>query len=316
MKWVRFQHEGQSPRVGVWQDEHVYPAPPGVTIQSLLQQHGELRTPGEQLVAAAAERIEHARVELLAPIESPPSFRDFMVYEEHVSNCVRHFGGAVASVWYQRPAFYFSNPAAIHGPHEPVAIAPGSQRFDFEIELGAIVGTEASDLDPQDAASHIAGYVLLCDWSARDVQFGEREQGFGPVKGKDTATSLGPVLLTPDELDDVLTEDGFDLRATATHNGTQIVDSSLLGPYWSFGEMLAYASRGTRLRPGDLIGSGTVGNGCLLEKYGLDPDAPWLRPTDQIEIEIERLGTIRTRITDAAGIIPLRPAASAESAQA
>ncbi len=137
---------------------------------------------------------------LLPPVPRPPSIRDFMAFEEHVVTASAAIGLTVDPLWYAQPVFYFTNPAALRGAHDPVAISPGSAAFDYELEVAAVIGREGSDLTPEEAVEHIAGYTLFCDWSARDLQGEEMKLNLGPAKGKDSASSCGPWMLTPDEL--------------------------------------------------------------------------------------------------------------------
>ena len=170
--------------------------------------------------------------------------------------------------------------------------------MDYELEVAAVVGMGGADLDPDEAQQIIAGYCVMNDWSARDIQRREMKLSMGPVKGKDFATSLGPVFVTPDELEDARRDKSFDLAMTASVNGVEYSRASLADIYWSFGEMLAYASRGTRVETGDMIGSGTCGTGCILELslvHGVER-YPWLQPGDVVELSVERLGTLRNRV--------------------
>jgi 2-keto-4-pentenoate hydratase/2-oxohepta-3-ene-1,7-dioic acid hydratase in catechol pathway len=210
-------------------------------------------------------------------------------------------------VWFEQPVFYFSNPAAIYGPDEEIPISPGCAAFDYEVEVAAVVGRAGSDLTPEEAEAHIAGYTIFCDWSARDVQARESTIGLGPAKGKDGATSIGPVLVTPDELEPYRDRKGYRLAMRGSVNGRDLGGGSWADIHWSFGQMLAYASRGTRLLPGDVIGSGTVGTGCLLELSGLHGSEryPWLRPGDVVTIEVEQLGAITGRIVPGPAVVPL-----------
>jgi 2-keto-4-pentenoate hydratase/2-oxohepta-3-ene-1,7-dioic acid hydratase in catechol pathway len=245
------------------------------------------------------ERCPAEDAQLLAPIPSPPSVRDFMAFESHVVTSATALGAEISPIWYDQPVFYFTNPAAILGPRQEVPMAPGTARYDYEVEVAAVIGQAGTDLDPDTAEDHIAGYVVLCDWSARDLQAAEMAVGLGPAKGKDTATSLGPYLVTPDELEPVRMGHGFDLRMSASVNGRDYSAGNWSDLHWSFGEMLAYASRGTELRPGDILGSGTVGTGCILELslvHGAEA-YPWLQPDDEVHVAIEHLGAISTRIT-------------------
>ncbi|WP_212718913.1 fumarylacetoacetate hydrolase family protein [Blastococcus sp. CCUG 61487] len=271
---------------------------------------------GERL-ARAAEDARRDPLEVLplssatlrAPVPVPPSIRDFMAFEAHVRNA--RGGSELDPAFYDAPVFYFTNPAAVLGPHDDVPVSPGSVAFDYELELGAVVGRAGADLDPAEAEQHIAGYLVFCDWSARDLQRAEMRHGLGPAKGKDGATTLGPVLVTPDELAPYRRGKGFELRASVTVNGRPFTTSSAEDPLWSFGEMLAYASRGTRLVPGDVVGSGTVGTGCILELSTLHGAEayPWLRPGDEVHVSVEVLGDLRVTVVEGAPVRPLPRAA-------
>jgi 2-keto-4-pentenoate hydratase/2-oxohepta-3-ene-1,7-dioic acid hydratase in catechol pathway len=270
---------------------------------------------GERLAAAAGraladplEVVPESEARLRAPIPVPPSIRDFMAFEEHVANAGKARGRSVDPDWYRLPVFYFSNPACVHGPYDDVAIPPGSLWFDYELEIAAVIGRRGRNLAADEAEAHIAGYLILCDWSARDLQFREMRQLLGPAKGKDSATTFGPVLVTPDELADCRQGKAFDLAMMASVNGIPYSAGNLAALYWSFGEMIAYASRGTQVVPGDVIGSGTVGSGCILELAGLHGGEryPWLRPGDQVQLEVERLGAILARVVAGDAVVPLR----------
>jgi 2-keto-4-pentenoate hydratase/2-oxohepta-3-ene-1,7-dioic acid hydratase in catechol pathway len=245
-----------------------------------------------------AEVVSLDDATLHAPIPVPPSIRDFMAFEEHVVATSKALNLEVHPDWYQIPVFYFTNPAAVRGPNDDVEISPGSSAFDFELEIAAVIGTPGADIAEADAERHIAGYTILCDWSARDLQEREMRLRLGPAKGKDSATSLGPVLVTPDELEPLRAGQAYDLAMTASVNGKPYSAGNFSTIYWSFRQLVAHASRGTELRTGDVIGSGTVGTGCILElsrTHG--PDAfPWLVPGDVVELEIAKIGTIRATI--------------------
>jgi 2-keto-4-pentenoate hydratase/2-oxohepta-3-ene-1,7-dioic acid hydratase in catechol pathway len=210
--------------------------------------------------------------------------------------------------WYELPVFYFGNPTAVTGPFDEVAVPPGSSAMDFELEVAAIVGPGGTDLDPETAERHIAGFSVMNDWSARDIQRREMKLSMGPVKGKDFATSLGPFMVTPDELEPYRKGRAFDLTMLARVNGAEYSRASLADIYWSFGEMLAYASRGTEVVPGDVIGSGTCGTGCILELslvHGEDR-YPWLKPGDLVELEVVQVGRIANRVVGGKALRPLR----------
>jgi 2-keto-4-pentenoate hydratase/2-oxohepta-3-ene-1,7-dioic acid hydratase in catechol pathway len=244
------------------------------------------------------EIIPEADARLRAPVPCPPSIRDFMSFEEHVATSMRATRREVDPVWYQIPVFYFTNPASVRGPRDPVEISPGSAAFDYELEVAAVIGRPGANIPVAAAAEHIAGYSILCDWSARDLQELELRAGLGPAKGKDTATSFGPWLVTPDELEDRRKGNGFDLAMTASVNGTTYTTGNLADLFWSFEQMISFASRGTKLRAGDVIGSGTVGIGCILElsRVHRTETPPWLRPGDRVRVEVERLGSLESTV--------------------
>ena len=213
-------------------------------------------------------------VRLLAPLV-PHSIRDFLTFEEHVEGMVMSGDPSAkpAPEWYEAPTFYFTNVAAVTGPYDDVAIAPGSQVQDFELEVGAVIGREGANLSPAAARDHIAGYVVFNDWSARDLQFREMNVRLGPAKGKDSANTLGPWLVTADELEPYRRDDRLHLEMTVSLNGEPFGADTLANMAWSFEEMAAYASRGTRVMPGDVLGSGTCGSGCLGGDLGTDRGA-------------------------------------------
>ncbi len=309
MRWVTYVSPGGGgERPGLLSDGAVYGLRGAARLLDLLGDDGSrLAEAAQKAVADPVEVVPHEQARLRAPIPAPPSIRDFMAFEDHIGNIQRSRGRDVDPGWYQRPVFYFTNPAAVCGPADDVAISPGSQRFDYELEVAAVIGREGRDLSPEQAEDHIAGYLNLADWSARDLQDVEMIQRLGPAKGKDSATSLGPALVTPGELAPYRKGNAFDLAMTASVNGQPYSEGNLADINWSFGQMISYASRGTRVVPGDVIGSGTVGTGCILELSGLHGSDryPWLRPGDQVRLEVAHLGTISARILPAHRVIPL-----------
>jgi fumarylacetoacetate (FAA) hydrolase len=212
------------------------------------------------------------------PDGRPPSVRDFFAFEEHVRNARANRGLEVPEAWYEIPVFYFSNPAAIYRDDDEVPKPADTEALDYELELACVIGEDGR---PE-------GFTVMNDWSARDLQMKEMSVGLGPAKGKDFATSLGPELVSPDELPSDL-----DMRAVARVNGEVRTDSRTGGMQFTWDELLAAAARNTPgLQPGDVIGSGTVGSGCILE-HG---DGRWLQPGDRIELEIEGLGVLRNTV--------------------
>ena len=236
------------------------------------------------------------------PILRPPSFRDFYAFEGHVGTMWQRRGQAIPEAWYRLPVFYFSNVSELRGPLEAVWAPRGSTELDYELEVGVLVDTAVRDVTPERAEEAIGGFVVVNDWSARDLQRDETTVRLGPAKGKDFATSIGPWLVTPDELADRRPPGSTapDLAMTATvrtFDGRVIETSrgSLASVRHSFGAMIARASADVRLRPGDLIGSGTVGGGCLLE-IREETLGRYLEPGDEVTLEVERLGRLVTPV--------------------
>ncbi|MGE5178966.1 MAG: fumarylacetoacetate hydrolase family protein [Bacteroidota bacterium] len=247
----------------------------------------------------AAVRFGAGDVSLQSPVAHPPSLRDFYAFETHVRNARARRGLQVPPEWYEAPAFYFSNPGALLGDGAPVARPAATKALDYELEIACVIGKRARDVAADDWRSVVAGFTVLNDWSARDVQRKEMAVGLGPAKGKDFATSLGPALVTLDELEDRMTPvEGaghrLDLAMEARVNGKTLSRANAKDLHFTFGQMIARASADVYLFPGDVIGSGTAGNGCLLE---LGPEThPWLEAGDEVTLEIERLGTLTNRV--------------------
>lgn len=236
------------------------------------------------------------RVHLLTPVPDPPSIRDFYAFEAHVATARRSRGLEMEPDWYELPVFYFTNPAAVLGPDDDVVPPADTAELDYELEVAAVIGVECADLLAGDWLDVVAGFTVMNDWSARDLQRREMRLGLGPAKGKDFATSLGPLLVTPEEL---LDGSGVPTAAmVARVNGEEWSRGELGDLHFGWGELLAHASRSTRLRPGDVIGSGTVGTGCILELglvHGRDR-YPWLTSGDEVALEVEGIGVLTSRI--------------------
>ena len=245
----------------------------------------------------ATEYTLHELV-LLPPIPDPPSVRDFYAFEQHVKTVRARRGVEMIPEWYEIPTFYFSNNSEIYGHDEPIPYPVGSNELDIELEIACVIGRDGKDIPVEEAADYIAGYTIMNDWSARDFQFKEMKLNLGPAKGKDFATSIGPWLVTPDELASRRQESGagerYDMTMIARVNGKEISRGNFNQIYYSFPQMIAYASRNTRLRAGDVLGSGTVGTGCIRE-IGIEVQ-PWLQRGDVVELEIEGIGVLRNRI--------------------
>jgi fumarylacetoacetate (FAA) hydrolase len=217
-----------------------------------------------------------ADVEFRAPVLHPPSVRDFYAFEQHVKTARASRGLEVPQEWYEIPVFYFSNPAAIYGPGDEIPKPPDTEELDYELEVAAIIGMEG----------RIGGFTVMNDWSARDLQRAEMRVGLGPSKGKDFATSLGPIVVTPDEFD------GTGGLMVARVNGEERSHGNLGDMHHTWNAIVAAAARNTRLSPGDVLGSGTVGTGCILELG----DGRWLQSGDVVELEVEGIGVLRNTI--------------------
>ncbi|MBI3748273.1 MAG: fumarylacetoacetate hydrolase family protein [Chloroflexi bacterium] len=229
------------------------------------------------------------------PLLRPSSVRDFYAFEGHVRTMWERRGGEIPETWYRLPVFYFSNVSEIRGLDDPVWCPAASSELDYELEVAALIDTPAVDLRSDRADDVIGGFTIFNDWSARDLQREETVVRLGPAKGKDFASSFGPYLVTPDELADARLANGFDLAMTARVNGAETSRGRWSEVQFSFGEMLARASADARLRPGDLIGSGTVGGGSLLE-IRESTIGRYLEPGDEVVLAIERLGRLRNPI--------------------
>lgn len=252
--------------------------------------------------ATAAKGAHRARVgwrrpevTLYPPLPRPMSLRDFYAFEQHVKAAYGNRGRDVPEEWYQFPAFYFTSPNSIFGPDEAVPYPKYTQAMDYELEIACVIGKPGRDIPAERAEEYIFGFTIMNDWSARDVQRREMKM-LGPAKSKDFATSLGPWLVTLDELRDRATgrPGVFALEMTAQVNGVERSRGNFKDIYYSFGQIIEYASADTFLMPGDVIGSGTVGTGCLLELT--KGEGPWLKPGDVVELEIERLGVLRNGV--------------------
>ncbi|HYL39723.1 MAG TPA: fumarylacetoacetate hydrolase family protein, partial [Candidatus Binatus sp.] len=236
------------------------------------------------------------------PVVRAPAFRDFYAFERHVRTMWERRGGEIPEAWYRLPIFYFSGTSEIRGPGDPVWSPAGSSELDFELEVGAVVDTPLFDAPAERAEEAIGGYFVLADWSARDLQRDETVVRLGPAKGKDFATSIGPWIVTPDELASARTTGamGPDVAMTATvvdaaGRAIEVSRGTWASAHFSFGQMLERASADVHIRAGEIVGSGTVGGGCLLEVKDATLGR-WLQPGDQVRLAIERIGELVTPI--------------------
>ncbi|SFA88606.1 MULTISPECIES: fumarylacetoacetate hydrolase family protein [unclassified Bacillus (in: firmicutes)] len=304
MKLITFQKENGDVRAGWIHNTHyavdMHEASKGELPENMLAflEHNDVYL--TKITELEAEGISMKgvypleKVTLLAPLPFPKSFRDFYAFEQHVKTARANRGLEMIPEWYEIPVFYFSNHLAIKGTEEEIKRPDQCEWLDYELEVGCVIGKKGRDIQVADAERHIFGYCILNDWSARDLQRQEMKVGLGPAKGKDFSTSIGPYILTKDELDSFQKDKGFDLKMTARVNGQLLSVGNMSDLHYSFAEMIARASADVTLYPGELIGSGTVGTGCILE-LGEDIHR-WLQPGDEVELEIEKLGVLRNRI--------------------
>ena len=233
---------------------------------------------------------------ILPPIINPPAFRDFYAFEQHVKAARKLRKLDMHPDWYKIPIFYFSNPNCCYGHGENIPYPNGTTELDFELEFAVIIGNGGSNINSSEANKVIAGYTILNDWSSRNLQREEMPMSLGPAKGKDFASSFGPYMVTPDEIESAWKDDGkLHLQMTCHVNGKKVSDGNTNDLYHSFGDMIERASMNTKLIPGEYIGSGTVGTGCILE---LRPEnaGGWLKKGDIVTLEIERLGILENKI--------------------
>lgn len=301
MKFITYSTEKTDAQLGVLINEKVYavtdldPSLPNQMeefIQDAEQNIARLQKAYNNSISNDRETIDD--VTLHAPIRKPNSVRDFMAFEEHLLNASKVSGMKIAKEWYHIPAFYFTNHNAIQGPNDIIERPNNCQMLDFELEVAIIIGKEGKNITAEQADDYIFGYTILNDWSARDLQLKEMAIGLGPAKGKDFTTSIGPYIVTKDELEHKRENKSFNLHMTASINGKKLSDGNLNEIHYSFNEMIAHASENTTLYPGDIIGSGTVGTGCILE-FGPDVQ-PWLADGDEVSLTVDMLGTLTNKI--------------------
>lgn len=256
-----------------------------------------------------------AEVQLVAPVPHPMSCRDAYAFRQHVAAARQNRGLEMIPEYDQFPIFYFTNHNAITGPGELKFMPDHFEKLDFELEVAIVIGLGGSNISAKEADQYIAGYTIMNDWSARTLQMEEMKLNLGPAKGKDFATTIGPWLVTVDELQEFRTDpkeghvgEAYDLKMTCSINGEQVSEGSMADMDWTFAEIIERVSYGTEILPGDIIGSGTVGTGCFLELNGtglrLDPDnyqPRWVEPGDEVAMTITGLGTLVNKVQKAKG---------------
>ncbi|MGW9112583.1 fumarylacetoacetate hydrolase family protein [Microbacterium sp. NPDC055683] len=311
MRIGRWTRDGRA-EDGFIEADGVVPFADGLTVAEVL-------SAGLAALPGLRERSGHPvagldGVALRAPLD-PATVRDFVAFEEHVEGVSASVDGKseVVPEWYEAPTFYFTNPHTIAGPGDTIA-PPVTARLDFELEVAAVLGVEGANLTADEGEAAIFGYTIMNDWSARDLQSREMKVRLGPCKGKDFATSLGPWIVTADELAPFRDADGFlALRAEVSVNGERYGEDLVSNMGWPFGELVAYASRNARVVPGDVLGSGTVGNGgCLGELWGRGSTLPPLAEGDEVRMSVEGIGEL-FGVVGAAASAPAIPRARVRS---
>ena len=323
MKWVTYKDDATE-RTGVLVGDVIHAVPPGVTLLDLIGRGaGGLRQAGEEaLRSASTVRLDD--VTLMAPIPRPPSIRDSLCFLDHMRNCQAALGAGrvLSDTWYRIPAFYFACPATVLGPYDDAPAAPGSAWQDFELEIAAVIGVSGKDLTVEQAEQAIIGYMIFNDWSARDLQQMEGQLAIGQGKGKDSGVTLGPYLVTPDELEPYRhpSHPGkLSLQVTALVNDTVIGSGSTGQMDWTFGEVISYASRGVTLTPGDVIGSGTVPTCTLVEHLNpaaLESFPGWLHDGDVVTLQVQGLGETRQTVRASSAPHPLSARPNPDAAPA
>ncbi len=249
-------------------------------------------------------RLELAAVKLLAPVPHPTSMRDGYAFRQHVEAARRNRGVEMIPEFDQFPVFYFTNHQAVIGPGPMEVMPEHLRKLDYELEAAIVIGKQGRNIKASEADDYIAGYTIMNDWSARYLQMEEMKLSLGPAKGKDFATAIGPFLATRDELAQHRIPspvgERYDLTMTASINGKEYSRGNLKDMTWTFAQIIERASYGVTLYPGDVIGSGTVGTGCLLELNGSKiTDNLWLNVGDSVTCAIEDLGELTNTIVAA-----------------
>ncbi len=306
MRWVTYRTV-HGERAGLVVGDRLHGLPAGETVLGLLGDDGTRMAEAAQRARdEPAEVLDLAAADLAPPLR-PPQVRDFLTFLDHLRNARGGPDAQIDPVWHEIPIFYFSNAFAVVGPNDAVPISPGCTWWDYELEVAAVVGRELVNPTPEEAAGAIAGFAILNDWSARDLQYREMAGNLGPAKGKDGATTLGPMLVTTDELEPYRSGSSYHLEMKGFVNDELVSHGWMDQMDWSWADMIAYAGRGTRLVPGEVIGSGTVPTGCLVEHFRTKGDdfRGWLRPGDVVRLEVQELGATRQEVLPPPPLHPL-----------
>ncbi|MBS4035553.1 MAG: fumarylacetoacetate hydrolase family protein [Ignavibacterium sp.] len=323
MKLVTY-HKSKKQRLGIFYNEFIYDLQTTakklkLDLPSTMKEFLEGESKAMKLAQKVFDTIKNKKIKsriklndvvLLAPVPDPPSMRDGYAFRQHVQTARRNRGVEMIPEFDQYPVFYFTNHNAVYGEGTIKVEDDHLDKLDFELECAIVIGKKGKNIPTAKADSYIAGYTIMNDWSARTLQMEEMKLNLGPAKGKDFATSIGPWLVTTDELEQYKIEspngNKYDLKMIARHNGKQVSEGNLKDMNWTFAEIIERASYGVTLYPGDVIGSGTVGTGCYLElngtwalqskEKGKAFTPVWLKDGDDFELEITGLGTLKNKI--------------------
>jgi len=237
---------------------------------------------------------------LLSPITKPNSFRDAYSFKQHVEAGRKARNLPMIKEFEINPVYYYSNHSSFSGPGKIYLNNKHINKLDFELELAVVIGKEGKNISLKNADEYIFGFMILNDWSARDVQVEEMKLNLGPAKGKDFCTTIGPYLVTKDEIknETISTEKGnvYDLNMSAYINNSKVSYDNSKNMYWTFAEIISHVSTGTTLYPGDVIGSGTCATGCLYELNLTNKTDNWLQIDDTVRLEIDKLGALENKI--------------------
>ncbi|KUP09316.1 fumarylacetoacetase [Bacillus coahuilensis m2-6] len=302
MKFVTFQKNDGDLRAGILVNNQIFDlheCSQGKLPLSLLRYIEDYQSYEQMLldVLSAGEKttgISLAEAQLVSPLPKPQSVRDFYAFLEHVKQARARRGLDVIPEWFRAPVFYFTNHLAVKGPGDVILFPENSKEWDYELEVACIIGKQGRNISREQAMEFVFGFCIMNDWSARDLQREEMKVGLGPAKGKDFATTLGPWIVTKNELSEQIAGDVLRASMTAKVNGKLLSSGNAGDMYFSFGELIEQASKDVTLYPGEVIGSGTVGSGCLLE-LGTEVHR-WLETGDVVELEIEGLGVLRNSV--------------------
>lgn len=302
MKCVSFKANGES-QFGILENDQVYQVE-GASLLSVIEATGsDLKKFTDYMNSHKGRSYDLSAVTLEAPIPRPPSMRDGYAFRQHVATARKNRGLDMIPEFDEFPVFYFTNHQAVSGPGDVLVKERHLEKFDYELEVAIVVGKEGRNLTAQQADEHILGYTIMNDWSARALQMQEMKLNLGPAKGKDFSTTLGPWLVTRDELQSQgqleKTPNGELLQAEmkAELNGKLLSQGNANSMNWTFAQILERASYGVTLYPGEVIGSGTVGTGCLLELNGSKiTDNLWVKAGDEVRMEVQGLGTLENKV--------------------